>query len=169
MLPGTWCDTAELELLHQRVQQNKKSIWTPIKALIIFTSVGFSSTQKCSTSGDESVHHHMALFFPFLEICISLCSMKNIITSVCCTICAQECTECINSLAKHSARAETAQHTVYCKNFLSLWVEAADEVLRKCLAKFNLGITFNLSVWEPDPSANNWRWKISRHTVCCLR
>ena len=26
-----------------------------------------------------------------------------------------------------------------------------------------------MCVWEPDPSANNWRWKISIHTVGCFR
>lgn len=39
--------------------------------------------------------------------------MKSIITSVCSTICAQECIEYINScLAKHSVCASTARHTV---------------------------------------------------------
>lgn len=44
---------------------------------------------------------------------------------ICSTICAQECTECINScLAVRSEGASTARR---CDNLLSAWTEAADE------------------------------------------
>lgn len=73
--------------------------------------------------------------------------------SICSTICAQECTECINScLARRSAGASTARRTVCCDNLLPAWTQAANEAS----PVFNPDVPFHHSAGERD------QWKTTQ-------
>lgn len=67
--------------------------------------------------------------------------------SICSTICAQECSECIHfGLARRSEGAATARHAVCCDNLLAAWTQAANEAS----PLFNPDVPFNHSAEGRD-------------------
>lgn len=82
--------------------------------------------------------------------------------SICSTICARECTECINScLAARSEGASTARRAVCCDNLLPAWTQAANEASPPS----NADAPFHHSAGEPDLSANNPRRQTPLHAA----